>query len=1016
MGSGKTHNGLRITIGVLGSAAILGGAGGAIYYLTTKQVDTGTYEVKFDCDEFGAQENGIDIFVPDGDVSFKLHEGATIRWKVNRPVAPNPGVTGQYQISPTKSFVDIGGKQMLFSDHIHYDEDTTESGYIEIPGTKLNSRDVSIVWCVKSEHLEPEVDPSSKEYLDVPSDVRFVEHQKMTIPYTFKKDWYEIDPEKSTLIVGSSRNSEPNTFLWWQEQYPSFTWIGGQVSVPADVVTSTNISVTLAAKKQDGRVDLKYNTEYFTKASYSPMPFEYGIDDITVQFQLNPSHDIQLDDEASTIKVGKKNALPLKDVATDIKPEQSFRIPNTEVDAALVEVNLVPKVKEYELLFTGEHFESAEKEVKYVKGQPVSFTIAAKGDWAKWFKFNVANSHVTKTVGGDIEDIQFEASWVVGDAVTIPAEVTNQADALSVYLGDEAIPYPIVVGSTGDQHLTVEAGQKFTYGSKLQVKYTITGEHYIVDEEKSKIRINDQDLDAAKVGKFEGNTYTLSMPWEDITKTAITVYFYSKEEDVGVEDCVKVTAKENTSLTFTKSDAMSKKPNLQYCLDIEAQEWVNFPDTAGLTIQAGSSIYLRGDNPTGWSQSATAYATLKFEGDISIAGNVMGLLDNARAQITEMPNNYCFAHLFEGSTGITSIENPGKFLPAQNLTQHCYDSMFKGCTSLSDAPALPVINLAVGCYANMFENSGIVNAPDLQATTLVANCYNHMFAGCEKLKSAQAMTKVEVLAEGCCEGMYDGSGLERAPRLAPYTVLLAKDCYKEMFKNCAGIKVSEATLTVETAETLVEHEVFCADSDKYEEGYPMSYYAGDMFTGTSGTFAGTPTYDQVDLPTNLYDHYYYNEIDQESRELNNPYDISSLGFGTDYAFGTQATDIDLNTYETYTLSFDWALRDEYTEWATNISDEEHGWCIACTDLEDSTLIYNPIKLSSISIQIYDKLSGEYTTLDSSYYELSEYPYYGIVPTQSWGLDANKVIIAKFQLYEVDTYTSGYFSIFAEPII
>ncbi|XQP56028.1 MAG: hypothetical protein ACOQNY_01415 [Mycoplasmoidaceae bacterium] len=999
MGSGKTHNGLRITIGVLGSAAILGGAGGAIYYLTTKQANTQKYTVQFNSDM--AMEEDKPIFIPDpeSDLTFELNKSISFKW------IKNPDVNGTYTISEYGSWVQIGLEWFHLINYIDADQ-SGESGEINIPATRVKSKDVTIHWEVASETFEPEpADQFSQDAFEDFHNVYFVENKDMNIPYSFKEEYkYEIDPTNSFLEVNGATN-ERKTFQEWHDTVSEeFTWNDGKVHVPASIVTSSNIKATLAARKQDGRVDLKYNTEYFKRAWYSPMPFQYGDDDITVQFQLNPSHDIQLDDEASTIKVGKKNALPLKDIATDIKPEQSFRILANKVDAALVEVNLVPKVKEYELLINGDHFESAEKEIKYVKGQPVSFTIAAKGDWAKWFKFNVANSHVTKTVGGDTRDIQFEASWVVGDAVTIPAEVTNQADALSVYLGDEAIPYPIVVGSTGDQHLTVEAGQKFTYGSKLQVKYTITGEHYIVDEEKSYIVINDEKLNAAKVGTFEGNTYTLGMSWEDITKTAITVYFYSKEEDVGVEDCVKVTAKADTLLQFVASPAMSTKPKLQYCLDIDKQEWVDLTDSKN--IPARSSIYLRGDNPSGWSTSDTVYATLKFTGDISLDGNIMGLLDNARGEITTMPNNYCFAHLFEGSTGITSIENTGKFISAQNLTQHCYDSMFKGCTSLTQAPALPVADqLAVGCYASMFEGcTGLTVAPELQATTLAANCYYHMFAGCEKLESAQAMTKVEVLAEGCCEGMYAGSGLTFAPTLAAPAIELAKDCYKEMFKDCKGIKVSEALLG-----TAPEEYCFCPDYDIEKADLSMNTYAFDMFTGTSGTFAGTPSY-SYDLTS---DHFYYNQIDQETRALDTYYNVSDLpDLSINAAFGTEDTEIPYNLTDTYTLTIDWGQIMEYQEeYATEISDSSHGWCVASTTTYDTGWYYNTIKYNSVSIAI--KEDG--VERQETRFEISD-SYYGIVPTDTWGLTNKSIITIRFQLSEINTYESaGYFCIFAAGI-
>lgn len=59
--------------------------------------------------------------------------------------------------------------------------------------------------------------------------------------------------------------------------------------------------------------------------------------------------------------------------------------------------------------------------------------------------------------------------------------------------------------------------------------------------------------------------------------------------------------------------------------------------------------------------------------------------------------------------------------------------MFKGCVSLKNPPGLPATSLAEGCYEGMFQGSGLASAPDLPATTLAPNCYKEMFEGCVNL-------------------------------------------------------------------------------------------------------------------------------------------------------------------------------------------------------------------------------------------------------------------------------------------
>lgn len=68
-------------------------------------------------------------------------------------------------------------------------------------------------------------------------------------------------------------------------------------------------------------------------------------------------------------------------------------------------------------------------------------------------------------------------------------------------------------------------------------------------------------------------------------------------------------------------------------------------------------------------------------------------------------------------------------------------SMFYGCTSLTQAPALPAITLASGCYYYMFNGcTGLTQAPALPATTLASSCYSSMFSGCTGLTSHDVAT------------------------------------------------------------------------------------------------------------------------------------------------------------------------------------------------------------------------------------------------------------------------------------
>ena len=86
--------------------------------------------------------------------------------------------------------------------------------------------------------------------------------------------------------------------------------------------------------------------------------------------------------------------------------------------------------------------------------------------------------------------------------------------------------------------------------------------------------------------------------------------------------------------------------------------------------------------------------------------------------------------MFRGCTSLTSAPA----LPAMVLGSICYSQMFRGCTSLSSAPELPATTLRYGCYSQMFRGcTSLSSAPELPATTLTAECYYNMFNGCTKL-------------------------------------------------------------------------------------------------------------------------------------------------------------------------------------------------------------------------------------------------------------------------------------------
>ena len=71
-------------------------------------------------------------------------------------------------------------------------------------------------------------------------------------------------------------------------------------------------------------------------------------------------------------------------------------------------------------------------------------------------------------------------------------------------------------------------------------------------------------------------------------------------------------------------------PHLQYSVDGRASWNTVSTDTYSwaIHIDRDQTLYLKGNNPDGWSHSNTKYSHFTITGDVYLSGNVMGLVDN----------------------------------------------------------------------------------------------------------------------------------------------------------------------------------------------------------------------------------------------------------------------------------------------------------------------------------------------------------------------------------------------------
>lgn len=273
---------------------------------------------------------------------------------------------------------------------------------------------------------------------------------------------------------------------------------------------------------------------------------------------------------------------------------------------------------------------------------------------------------------------------------------------------------------------------------------------------------------------------------------------------------------------------------------------------------SGSKLYLRGTGNTKITGNSSDYRfvfTGSYSLKINCKGNIENLLDYETVSAGGHPTmaEYCYSYMFRNCTALTIAPA----LPATILANSCYSSMFFYCTSLKTAPELPATTLAYACYANMFDYcASLTTAPELPATTLYQNCYKYMFRGCTSLTTAPELPATTLALE-CYRCMFYGcTSLTTAPAL-PATKL-TNYCYSNMFDRCVSLttvpELPATTLFYSCYSSMfygcTEIKLSASKTGDYQTEYRIptsgtgttaTEALTDMFTNTGGTFTGTPS-------------------------------------------------------------------------------------------------------------------------------------------------------------------------------
>jgi hypothetical protein len=124
----------------------------------------------------------------------------------------------------------------------------------------------------------------------------------------------------------------------------------------------------------------------------------------------------------------------------------------------------------------------------------------------------------------------------------------------------------------------------------------------------------------------------------------------------------------------------------------EEGSWTPYNSEDTITLaNIGDKVYFRASNDKENFNARFNRFDIK-NGKIAANGNIQFLLDNTGTEINT--TGHCYEGMFSGCTSLTQAPA----LPATTLADYCYWNMFNGCTSLTKAPALPAMTLADNCY------------------------------------------------------------------------------------------------------------------------------------------------------------------------------------------------------------------------------------------------------------------------------------------------------------------------------
>ncbi len=307
------------------------------------------------------------------------------------------------------------------------------------------------------------------------------------------------------------------------------------------------------------------------------------------------------------------------------------------------------------------------------------------------------------------------------------------------------------------------------------------------------------------------------------TNSAGTAYgnpetFTTAQEETGSYFCITALDAGTTTVSMAKN---SNAPTVHLEYKKNNGTWTAFTvGSTNISLSQNDKVFFKAPDGHTNNRFASGVSVNNYfvvqGGKVKVSGNIIYLLDPTGTLTTfTSTNDYAFLGLF---SNCDKLEHAGELImPVITFSKRCCQWMFKNCTSLITAPALPASTVDEFCYSGMFSGcSSLASAPAVQATTLARqscyvmfenctsltyspdlpdadlsnthSCYNGMFEGCTSLTTAPALNAT-ILGEYCYGRIFYGCTSLTVPPALP-NMNLAHGCYNKMFFDCTSLVVA----------------------------------------------------------------------------------------------------------------------------------------------------------------------------------------------------------------------------------